>query len=300
MNNLANSYVDLGRGDEALTLLRETLDRRQKRLAAQATSSVEPSFAAWTHGQIGQAEQLRHDYAAALEAYGTSVDMFAKLDQAGKLNQSFFRYCFNFYQQRLALCRKAEQAVKNLDFALQQPAAEVPGLLDIRMQALVAKKDQAGVVATAEAYAKLAEKDPKQTYNAACAWSISCGLVKDDAKLRDEYAGNALALLKKTPTGKDHSFATPAALAAHMKQDKDFDPLRERDDFKKLLAELEKEQASPDRPDSLKSIMGLTISYDQAKMSTAATRWRGSTMLLDESFSDSSTGSIADVPLKRA
>ena len=46
-------------------------------------------------------------------------------------------------------------------------------------------------------------------------------------------------LLKKTPTGLGHFVATPAALAAHMKQDKDLDPLRQRDDFKKLVAELE-------------------------------------------------------------
>jgi hypothetical protein len=59
------------------------------------------------------------------------------------------------------------------------------------------------------------------------------------SKLAEQYALKALALLKKTPTGPGHWVATPAALAAHTKQDKDLDPLRQRDDFKKLLAELE-------------------------------------------------------------
>jgi hypothetical protein len=54
-----------------------------------------------------------------------------------------------------------------------------------------------------------------------------------------------MALLKKTLTGVGADFESPAALAAHMKQDKDLDPLREREDFKKLLAELEKKAPDP-------------------------------------------------------
>ena len=48
-----------------------------------------------------------------------------------------------------------------------------------------------------------------------------------------------MALLNKTPTGKGYFAATPAALAAHMKKDTDLDPLRDRADFKKLVADLE-------------------------------------------------------------
>jgi hypothetical protein len=42
----------------------------------------------------------------------------------------------------------------------------------------------------------------------------------------------------------------PYTDAAHMKQDKDLDALRDRDDFKKLLAELEaKSKEKPQQPD---------------------------------------------------
>jgi len=54
----------------------------------------------------------------------------------------------------------------------------------------------------------------------------------DAARLAREQADLAMAWLRKAVTAgyKD---------AEHMKQDKDLDALREREDFKKLFAELE-------------------------------------------------------------
>jgi hypothetical protein len=244
MNNMVISWVEAGRAADAISLLKDTLASRQRRAQADPGNTMEEAFLALTHGQLGEAEQARYDYAAAVTEYATSVATFSKLDQAGALGDFFLRGRFAVFQQRLATCRKAEQAVADLDFALKQPAAEVPELLDMRLRALATKNDLPGVIATAAALARLAEKDAAQCYNAACAWSLASGLAKDDSKLRDEYAGNALALLKKAKeSGK--SFPSPGAMATRMKEDKDLDPLREREDFKKFLAELG--EASPKR-----------------------------------------------------
>ena len=54
------------------------------------------------------------------------LDVFTVLDQAGALKHPFFRERLGLYRQRQALCRKADEAVRDLDFALKQPAAEVP------------------------------------------------------------------------------------------------------------------------------------------------------------------------------
>jgi serine/threonine protein kinase/tetratricopeptide (TPR) repeat protein len=243
MNNLANSYLYTREAAKALTLLQETLALREGRREAQPENRLEQSFLAWTHGQIGTAEQARFDYAAAVKAYSLSVELFGKLNQAEALKDPFFRGRFDFYRQQLVWCRKAEQAVKDQGFALQQPAAEVPGLLNMRLQALTARKDQAGVIATAQAYANLAEKDARLVYNAACAWSLAAGITQtrgaDAAPLAEEYANKALTFLKKTPTGKEAPFASPAALAAQIKKEEAFAPLRKLDEFKKLLADLE-------------------------------------------------------------
>ena len=51
-----------------------------------------------------------------------------------------------------------------------------------------------------------------------------------------------MALLRRTRTGKGYFVDSGVKLAAHMKNDKDLDPLRAREDFKKLITELEKKK----------------------------------------------------------
>jgi tetratricopeptide (TPR) repeat protein len=79
-----------------------------------------------------------------------------------------------------------------------------------------------------------------QLYNFASIYSLASA--KDKAK-QDEYAQRAVALLRQAVQAgyKD---------VAHLKRDADLDPLRQRDDFKMLLAELEKskEPAPSARP----------------------------------------------------
>jgi tetratricopeptide (TPR) repeat protein len=69
-------------------------------------------------------------------------------------------------------------------------------------------------------------------YHIACIFSLASAAAKDDAKLSNQYALRALDLLREAVKKgfKD---------VAHMKKDPDLDPLRNRDDFKKLLAQLE-------------------------------------------------------------
>src|SRR5258708_39805311 len=91
MNNLAVSYIGLGEASKAVAILQETLALRERRVKGDPGNRLEQSYLAWTHGQMGEAEQARHDYAAAVQAYARSVEMFEKLDQAGALKNTFFR-----------------------------------------------------------------------------------------------------------------------------------------------------------------------------------------------------------------
>ena len=67
-------------------------------------------------------------------------------------------------------------------------------------------------------------------YDFGCIYSVASSKIADK---KAEYSDQAMAHLRKAIKAgyKD---------AAHMKKDADLDPLRDRDDFKKLLAELEK------------------------------------------------------------
>src|SRR5262249_6041516 len=142
-----------------------------------------------------------------------------------------------FYQQQLALCRKAEQAVRDLDFMLNQPAAEVPGLLGMRVRYLLKEQKLAAAAESAAKMKELAGDEPVQLYNAACAQALCAGAAQeakgpDAARLSQKCADEAMNLLK-------HAVAKGYHNVAKMKQDQDLSPLRPRDDFKMMLSELE-------------------------------------------------------------
>jgi hypothetical protein len=238
MNNLASSYLTVGEAASALAILQETLTLRQRRVKAAPGNPAEQCCLAWTHGLMGEAERARLNYAAAARAYATSVELFENLDEAGALKNPYFRGRLSDYRQWLPLCHKAERAVKDLDFALQQPAEEVPQLLALRVRSLLKEHKLA---AAAESAAKMKERagdNAEQHYNAACAYALCAGAAKQEkgpvagAPNSEELAEEALALLKQA-VAKGFKDAT------HMKQDKDLDALRARVHFQKLLAKLE-------------------------------------------------------------
>ena len=73
-------------------------------------------------------------------------------------------------------------------------------------------------------------------YDAACVLSIGSSVVKQDAKLQNQYAVRAVELLT---LAKGQGFFKDAKNVEHMNKDSNIDPLRQRQDYKKLLAELE-------------------------------------------------------------
>ena len=77
-------------------------------------------------------------------------------------------------------------------------------------------------------------------YDCACVCSLCSAECKDDAARKKQYADRALAVLTK-------AVAAGYADAAHLKADDDFAALRTRDDFKQLVADLEKK--SPPKPE---------------------------------------------------
>jgi tetratricopeptide (TPR) repeat protein len=84
-------------------------------------------------------------------------------------------------------------------------------------------------------------------YNGACVYSLASAAARKDAKLSDkervrleqEYADRAMELLRQA-VNRGYRLA---ADVAHMKTDTDLDPLRRRDDFRKLMASLEEVHA---------------------------------------------------------
>jgi tetratricopeptide (TPR) repeat protein len=106
--------------------------------------------------------------------------------------------------------------------------------------ALKAKGDLDGAVAAYRAAAAAAEKknpaDPMSLYNAACYRALTAAaqaqaMSPDAPRLAKEEAGRAMAWLTKAVAAGFADFAL-------LDEDADLDPLRDREDFRKLLADL--------------------------------------------------------------
>ena len=101
-----------------------------KRLAASHSKNIDAQRnLIASYYKLGTLEKLRFEHSAALSWYQKGI---AVCKQTGQ--PDLFVKELGILNQRIMTCRNAERAVVDLDFALKQPAAEVPGLLNIRVQ----------------------------------------------------------------------------------------------------------------------------------------------------------------------
>jgi tetratricopeptide (TPR) repeat protein len=121
--------------------------------------------------------------------------------------------------------------------------------------ALIRSGDHAGAVAEAEKLEKSQPATGNLLYNLASVYSRAAAAVAGDASLPEstrkqrveQYASRAVALLSRGAQGG--MFRNPANLERLRKdidvnKDSDLAPLRDRADFKKLLADVERPAAS--------------------------------------------------------
>jgi serine/threonine protein kinase/tetratricopeptide (TPR) repeat protein len=107
-------------------------------------------------------------------------------------------------------------------------------------QSCAGERDQAAAVEAATKLRDLSWNPPGNAYNAACALAHCIPILEKDEKASNEerskqvqfYGDQAMAMLRD-------AVAKGYKDAAHMKKDTDLDPLRSREDFKKLVADLE-------------------------------------------------------------
>jgi serine/threonine protein kinase len=149
----------------------------------------------------------------------------------------FLRNAHGCRAHALDRLKRHAEALPHWDRAVElSPADERPReqLYRARSRALVGKAAEA--VADADAVTKDPAAPGALLYDAACAFSLASAAVKEDAKQREAYTGQALALLRRARTA---GFFKDRKLVEHLKKDTDVDVLRSREDFKKFVAELE-------------------------------------------------------------
>ncbi len=129
--------------------------------------------------------------------------------------------------------QKPAEAVKDWNLAIElSPPAVRPGLRASRASSQLMAGMVTEAVAEVAELSKNANWNAAQWYDFACVYAVASNKIADE---KQEYADWAMEMLRKAVKAgyKD---------AAHMAKDMDLDPLRDRADFKKLLAELEKKK----------------------------------------------------------
>jgi tetratricopeptide (TPR) repeat protein len=214
--NLGILLRDTGRPQEAEAAYHDALDLF-KRLATDSRNVPDyQNDVGNTLDELGELARRRKDYPAALRLLEEAEPYLKKALDANPRNPVYrHRFCENRQWLGATLLELGEHA------AASTAAAEL---------------------------ARIAAEPASDAYKAACFFSRCIPLAEKDAKLpqarRQElaksYGDRAVQALRQ-------ALAKGYQDAAQLKKDKDLDPLRGRNDFRKLLAELEK-GAGKDKP----------------------------------------------------
>ena len=232
---LSKSYAALNRPAEALQLREETL-AIQKRVLPQGHPDI-------LIGMSNLADSYGHIHRSA-DALKLQEEVLAIRRGMQPQDDPQTLRCMVNLADSLNRLGRGEEAIPLLDEFLAKARTSaaidprlVPDTYIIRMQHFQMAGDPAGCRATAEMWEKLNRTDADSLYNAACYRAVAAAVQAktpgaDAARLAENDASRAIELLAK-------AVKAGCKNAAHMSKDPDLKPLRERPDFKKLVAELE-------------------------------------------------------------
>jgi eukaryotic-like serine/threonine-protein kinase len=231
---LADSYNALGGHQAAVRLYEETLARMKAKLGPDHPSTLAgmhhlaDSYAAL--GRYQDALKL-HEETLALRNAKLGPDHAETLESMRGVAAS------------LSKLDRGAEAVPLIDECLRRATGKVvhprliPTVVDLRLRHFEKAKDAAGCRATAEMWEALKRTDAESLYKAACYRAVAAAVLR---------AGNKSETATKDAAEADRAMAwLRQAVAAgfndveSMKKDTDLDAVRSRDDFRKLLKELE-------------------------------------------------------------
>jgi serine/threonine-protein kinase len=235
-NNLGVFFAGLGKPAEVEAAFREALTILEK-LAADFPGVPQYFIElGGSQGNIGNLLRSKKEPEAALEWYAKSITTLKGVDRHVNVDATAQRFMRNAYigsaQAHDDLKRYAEAAA-DWDKAVElSPEPERPVLRLSRAGSRVQAGQVDAALKEAEELGKIPH--PLVLYNAACVFALAASRSDESggSLSKEKCAERAVALLQQAVTKgyKD---------ADHMKKDPDLKALRDRDDFKKLLAELE-------------------------------------------------------------
>jgi tetratricopeptide (TPR) repeat protein len=266
MANLANCYADLNRHDEAIKLYEVTLATLRRVPNGRANMLLSMHNLALSYAALGRHEEaikLHQEELGAFELEPPIYDNDTPNSERVNTNAFLARlviprdqrlWNMTHLAKNYAALNRHTEALPLLDEVLNK--ADRPGVnpqlipfaITLRLRCCQKLGDLAGGRALAEMLEKRQPTDADSLVNAACCRAMTASLqakANDEgaARLAREEADKAMVWLHK-------AVAAGWTNAAHMRKDTDLDFLRDREDFQKLLADLEAK--SPPTPQEKK------------------------------------------------
>jgi tetratricopeptide (TPR) repeat protein len=242
-DQLAGTYNSLGilkfvagRWDEALELYETTRGLREQLVRTHPKVISYRVALAGTYVNLGNLTRDQGRPADALDWYAKGIMVLRQvLDTNPQLaiSRLFLRNAYWGRARTLTQLARHAEAAKDWVHAAELDQGRMKIFFRLqRAVSLVHSGDHSSAVAEANAVAEAKDAQADHLYDAACVCALASSSVKQDTKVAERYASRAVELLQQ-------SVAKGFKNVAHMKKDTDLDGLRGRDDFKKLMAQLE-------------------------------------------------------------
>jgi serine/threonine-protein kinase len=239
-DGLGEQFDRLGKHPESEAAFREALRLLQALAKAHPRVPGYREDLGRSHNNLGnllvRADQLRPAL-AELDLAVTLLDELRVKDHLTAQGRAWLGDALRARASALDGLRRHTDAAKDWQWALPLMPDSKRAQARARLAFSLARAgDHAQAAATAETLVK-GNTSHASHYSAACALALSAAAAKDDEKLSETYAARAVALLSGLHAG---GYFGDEKNATRLKKDADLDPLRQRDDFRKLLAQVEK------------------------------------------------------------
>jgi tetratricopeptide (TPR) repeat protein len=234
LNNLGMLLADLGQPDEA----RAEYERARAILQHLAEQYPKvPAYQVDLGGSYCNFGSLVRDGGKpdeSLEWFGKAIAVLTAVITREPRDATAKRFLLNSHRARAVAYDQLQQYAKSLDDwekALElSPPAEQPRARAGRASSLARLGQVEQAVAEVVELSKLTDWPASEWYNFACIYALASDKLPDK---QQAYADRAMELLQRAVQA---GFTN----AAHLEQDPDLAPLREREDFQKLIGDLDK------------------------------------------------------------
>jgi serine/threonine-protein kinase len=232
-NNRGLLFKDLGRLDEAEAAYRQALPIQEKLAAEFGNDGVHVLDLSRSYCNLGYLVRDQGQSAAALDWYNKALRTLQPVlagDARRVEARGCLRYLYAGRAEALARLGRHEEAVKDLNEAIALD--EGPRRPLLRARRALYRGAPAEAVAAVDEQAQAKAVSGSTLCQCACVCVRAAAAVKDDPRLHEQYAAHAVELLRRAA-------AAGYPIARPMKNDQDLASLRNREDFQKLLQEIE-------------------------------------------------------------